>query len=81
MRRSKYNSKFKAKVALEAIRGIKTINEISTEYGVHPNQVSKWKKQVLESLPDLFSAKHGRAAETDSAETGCFNRLVSCSTS
>ena len=68
MRRSKYSSKFKAKVALEAIRGIKTINEISTENGVHPNQVSKWKKQVLESLPGLFSANHARAVEGDSAE-------------
>jgi len=68
MKRNRYSTRFKAKVALEAIRGIKTINEISTECGVHPNQVSKWKKQVLESLPDLFSTKHGRAEEGDSAE-------------
>ena len=68
MKCNRYSAGFKAKVALEAIRGLRTINEISTEYGVHPNQISKWKKQVLESLPDLFSTKHGRAVEANSAE-------------
>jgi len=68
MKRNRYSAQFKAKVAIEAIRGLKTINEISTEYEVHPNQVSKWKKQVLESLADLFSNKRSQATEGDSAE-------------
>lgn len=46
-----YQGEFKARVALEAVKGRKTINEIAKEYGVHPNQISKWKKQFLESLP------------------------------
>jgi len=53
--RKRYDGAFKAKVALEAIRGERTIAEIASETGVHPNQVSKWKKQALEELPGLFA--------------------------
>lgn len=52
--RKNYQSDFKAKVALEAVKGRLTINEISKQFGVHPNQISKWKKQFLESLPQIF---------------------------
>ena len=52
--RKNYRPDFKAKVALEAVKGRLTINEISKQFGVHPNQVSKWKKQFLESLPNIF---------------------------
>jgi putative transposase len=46
---------FKAKVAIEAIKGVKTVNEIASIYEVHPNQVSLWKKQALEKLPDAMA--------------------------
>ena len=52
--RNVYKPEFKAKVALEAVRGKLTINQISGQFGVHPNQISKWKKQFLESLPQIF---------------------------
>ena len=52
--RKNYQADFKAKVALEAVRGRLTINELSKQFGVHPNQISKWKKQFLESLPQIF---------------------------
>jgi len=42
-----YGSKFKSQVALEAIRGDKTIAEIAGEYNIHPNQVSQWKKKLM----------------------------------
>lgn len=54
-RRRKFGMAFKAKVAIEAIKGEKTINEIASIYEVHPNQVSLWKKQALEKLPDAMS--------------------------
>lgn len=64
--RKNYNSEFKAKVALETVRGRLTINEISKEFGVHPNQISKWKKQFLESLPQIFeNSKTARVAENE----------------
>ena len=53
--RKSYDAEFRAKVALEAVRGEKTMAELSSEFGVHPNQVGKWRKQLLESLPDLFT--------------------------
>lgn len=49
----------KAKVALEAIRGVKTINQIAQEYGVHPTQVHLWKKELLENAGSLFEGKRG----------------------
>jgi transposase len=49
----------KAKVGLEAIRGIKTINEIAQEYGVHPVQVGQWKKAITEEAKSLFGGKRG----------------------
>lgn len=53
-KRKVYNSDFKAKVAFEAAKGRLTINQVSELYAVHPNQVAKWKKQFLESLPQIF---------------------------
>ncbi len=58
--RKKYDAALKAKIALEAVKGDKTIREISSEYGVHPNQIMKWKKQLLEELPSIFSDKRAK---------------------
>jgi transposase-like protein len=48
---------FKALVALDAIRGERTIAELAAAYGVHPVQVGKWKKQALEGQPKVFSER------------------------
>jgi transposase-like protein len=56
---------FKAKVALAAIKGQPTVNELATTYGMHPNQVLPWKKPALEALPDGFSSRRARAAQDD----------------
>lgn len=53
--RKKYDAILKAKIALEAVKGEKTIAEISSEYGVHSTQIAHWKKQLLEELPSIFS--------------------------
>ena len=49
----------KAKVGLEAVRGLKTINQIAQEYGVHPVQVGQWKKVIQEQAMMLFDVKRG----------------------
>ena len=54
MRRG-HNGAFKAKVALEAIKGEKTLAQLSSECGVHTNQIRQWRKQLLDGLPSLFS--------------------------
>ena len=61
--RKQHSSGFKAQVALEAIKNQKTIAEISSDNGVHPSQVSKWKKQVLDSLPGIFSGNNGNGKD------------------
>jgi transposase len=65
--RKSYTAAFKVKIALEAIKGQRTINEIATHYGVHPNMVTQWKKQAIESLPDVFSTRRERDAQGEEA--------------
>jgi transposase-like protein len=57
MHRKSYSSDFKAKVALEAIRESRTVSELSSAYEVHSTMITRWKKQALEQLPNLFSEK------------------------
>lgn len=52
-------AEFKAEVGLEALRGVKTINEISQAYGVHPTLVGLWKKEILERATTLFEGRRG----------------------
>ncbi|SCZ86432.1 hypothetical protein NSMM_540035 [Nitrosomonas mobilis] len=60
-KRKNFSGEFKAKVALEAVRGIKTVNEIGQEFGVHPTQVGMWKKELQEQASSLFDSKRGNA--------------------
>jgi len=53
--RKSYDATFRAKVALEAVKGERTLAELSSGFGVHPNQIRKWRKQLLECIPDLFT--------------------------
>ncbi len=55
--RKSYDAAFRAKVALEAVKGERTMAELSSEFGVHANQIHKWKKQLLETLPELFTGR------------------------
>ncbi len=64
-KRRQFSAKFKAKVAVEAIKGVKTIAERSTTYKVHPNQISAWKKQLLTNASELFPAGKKRQAKSE----------------
>ena len=55
MKKTIYPDKQKAQIALDAIKGQKTINQISSQYQIHPTQINRWKTIVLESLPNIFS--------------------------
>ena len=58
-KRKFHTPEFKAKVGLEALRGVKTINEIGQEFGVHPVTVGLWKKEIQEQAKTLFEGKRG----------------------
>lgn len=64
-KRRRFSASFKAEVALEALKGSKTINEIAAERRVHPNQVAAWKKQAAQGLPEVFSEGHGRDSQEE----------------
>ena len=70
--RKNYGSGYKAKVAMEAVSGRLTINEIAKHFEVHPVQVSKWKKQFLEGAAGIFengrSGTNGNRRQADEAE-------------
>ena len=59
-KRRNHSAAFKAKVALAAIKGDKTIAELASEYEVHPKQITQWKKKLLDSTPDVFSRSRQR---------------------
>ncbi len=64
-KRRQFTDKFKAKVALEAVRGVKTLAELASEYQVHPNQVSDWKRLLISKAAGLFSRNKGGTTKTE----------------
>ena len=60
--RRRFTAEFKAKVALEAIRGELTVSELARKHGVHPNMIAGWKRQGIEGMAGVFD---GRAGDRD----------------
>ena len=56
-KRKQHTAEFKARVAFEAIQGLKTQNEIAKEYEIHPVMVGKWKGELIERMPEIFTSK------------------------
>jgi len=63
--RRQFSAALKAKIAVEAIKGQRTVQEIGSSYSVHPNQVTKWKKQLLDFSPEAFSTGRLRLDQID----------------
>ena len=59
-KRVRHSAEFKAKVALEALKGLKTVNELAGQYQVHPTQISQWKRQVQGGARELFAGARGK---------------------
>jgi transposase-like protein len=64
-KRRRFTDQFKAKVALEALRGDRTIQEIAARHQLHPNQVSTWKRQAVEGLADVFAGDGAQSGHSD----------------
>ncbi len=73
-KRKQYSPQFKAKVALEAIRGEKTASELASQYEVHPTMINNWKRQVLEEASSLFE-KGSEATKADESQQAQINEL------
>lgn len=65
-KRKIHTPEFKTKVSLDAIKGMKTTSELASQYQVHPVQINAWKKQAIESLPEVF--KRGKRAKQSLTE-------------
>jgi len=75
-KRRKHSGQFKFKVALAAAKGDRTINKIASEYNLHPNQVSNWKKQLLTEGPMVFNSSTARQLqEQEARETELYEQI------
>jgi transposase-like protein len=66
--RRRFSPEYKFRVALEAAKGQETLSELASKYGLHPNQISQWKRQLLESGADVFSHNGSKETQEQSAE-------------
>lgn len=64
-KRKRHEPEFKARVAIEALKGVKTIQQIAKEYKIHPVQASEWKKTMLQGAAEAFGPGRGKTVEED----------------
>ena len=70
-----YGCKFKSQVALEALRGERTIAEIAGEHNLHPNQVSQWKKKLLSEASEVFATKKEKQQDNQFSEEDLLQKI------
>ena len=66
--RKSFSADFKARVALEAIKGERSLSELASHYEVHPNQIRIWKKRLLEEMSGIFSDKRRKEKQTEEGD-------------
>ena len=66
-KRRQHSGEFKAKVAVAALRGDRTLSELASTFGIHPVQITQWKKQALAELPEVFGTRRDREADDHEA--------------
>jgi transposase-like protein len=74
--RQKHSAGFKAKVALAAIKGDRTIAELAVHFGVHPNQIHNWKKQLLDGAVSVFEGGASAEGATNEAQVDLLYRQI-----
>jgi len=74
-KRRRFSAQFKFKVALEAVKGVKTLSELASEHGVHPNVISNWKQQLLKEGAEIFSRNSGNQQNGEGAEADLYEQI------
>lgn len=74
--RKTHTTAFKIKIALEAIKQQKTVNQLTAEHGIHASQINTWKKQALDIIPEAFSSKRDKAQKDQHAEVDELHRQI-----
>ena len=75
-KRKQHTPQFKAKVALEAVKGIETTQALAARYGIHPTQISAWKRQLLDGAAEVFDGKHPASrARDEGRETELYEQI------
>lgn len=69
-KRRKHSDEFKAKVALEVVKGVRTLSELSSAYGVHPTVIAHWKRQLVEGATTVFARGNGTGVRSEEEVTG-----------
>ena len=64
-KRKKHSDEFKARVAVEAVKGVRTLSELSSTFGIHPTVIAHWKRQLLDGAPTVFSRGAGGGLRTE----------------
>ena len=73
--RRKFSSSFKSKVALDAIRGDKTLHELARQHKIHPNQITQWKKRLLEGAGSLFDSTGSPQESSQEREAELYQKI------
>ena len=64
-KRRRHSDEFKGRVALEAVKGVKTLSELSAAYGVHPSVIAQWKRHLVDGSAEVFSRKNGSRGKSE----------------
>lgn len=75
IKRKKYPKELKARIALEALKGEKTIAQISSDYEVHSNMITKWKKQLKDNISGIFVRKNEREPEAEQQMDNLYRQI------
>ncbi len=74
--RKRHSAEFKAKVTVEALKGLKTDQQLAKEYGVHPTQISQWKQRLKSEAPGVFGRGQAMEASAQEAEVAALHEKI-----
>jgi transposase-like protein len=75
-KRKRHTEEFKAKVALEAFKGVRSLSELSSAYSVHPIVIAQWKRRLVERASEIFNRANGKAGKTEEELTSPLYEVI-----